>query len=835
MILSILFILKTILFLNITNVEFNKILILIITSMTTIGIISLINQTKLKYKTLIIMIFYSVVSFIMFLDVVYYSQFYALPSVSMLGQAKQLTAVGDNIKSLINIKNLLIILDIPILIFILAYSKKINLKRIKKTSAFVPYINHIIFTILAFAIIHGNTIGQIESLMAQEPYFFHATDIAKNINSSKNEGNIIFTEEDLESIKLRTNLKDGKLTGIGKNKNLIVLQVEALQNFVINLNYNNQEITPNLNRLMNDKSSVYYDKYYQLIGRGNTSDAEFVSHNSLHPSLEEPSYTKYENNTFYGLPWLLRDQGYTAWAMHGYKKEFWNREKAYVNQGFQRFISEEDYKFEKTIGFGIRDEDFFKQNIEYLKELDSIDNNPFYAFIITLTSHSPFNIPEEYQMLKIKPEHEGTILGNYLQSIHYADKEIGKFIEELKNEGLYEDTVIAVYGDHFAIQSGDNEVDNMMTELLGYKYDYDSMMNIPLIIHVPGGEIHETISTVGSPMDFYPTILNIMGYKNEKGLMLGRDLTNYKDKNYVFPQTYLLKGSFISEDTMFVMARDGLFDHSKAYDLNTREEIDKDKFRSMYDKIIEEINNSDFILKKNLLKYYIENNGEVDLEALTETEILKDKKIASFYFNSLEELNKAYDKGRRLLAVDIELTTDDRIILLKDWYWYYNNLFENPKDRRLTLEEFKGLKMKKDQTQMAIEDLIKWMEKHEDAYIILRHGEPDTKVFVKAFTEYPMLIDRCIVEIKNFRQYLTVTYRGFNKVILNPTKEDYTDEEILDFVTMHPHVGVILDKDRAKTNLPDKLKEKGLPTYVDGPTNVLTKLILRGKVKGFVE
>lgn len=798
--------------------------------MTTIGIISLINQTKLKHKTQIIMMFYSIISFIMFLDAVYYSQFHALPSVAMLGQAKQLTAVGDNIKSLINIKSLLIILDIPIVFFAIRRRPIFRGQTVLMAQNFAsgkppvgaPWRNHVILTILAMAIIHVNTIGQIEALKAQELYFFHATDIARNINSSKKEGSAL-TKEDLEEIKNRTKLEDGKLTGIGRDKNLIVLQVEALQNFVINLNYNNQEITPNLNKLIEDKSSLYYDKYYQLIGRGNTSDAEFVTHNSLHPSLGEPSYTKYDNNTFYGLPWLLRDKGYTAWAMHGYKKEFWNREKAYVTQGFQRFVSEEDYKIEKSIGFGLRDEDFFKQNIEYLKELDNIDEKPFYAFIITLSSHSPFNIPEEYHMLKLKPEHEGTILANYLQAIHYADKEIGKFIEDLKKEGLYENTVIALYGDHFAIQSGDKEVDNMMTDLLGFKYDYDTMMNVPLIIHVPGEELHETISTVGSPIDFYPTILNIMGFKNEKGLMLGRDLTNCKDENYVFPQTYLLKGSFISKDTMFVMARDGLFDHSKAYDLNTREEIEIDGFRPMYDKIIKEINNSDFILNKNLLKPYIENNGQVDLETLTEEEILKDKKIASFYFNSLEELNKAYDKGRRLLAVDIELTTDHKIILLKDWYWYYNNLFEDPKDRRLTLEEFKGLKMKKDQNQMTIEDLIEWMDKHQDAYIILRHGEPDTKIFVKAFTEYPVLVDRCIVEIKTFRQYLTVTYRGFNKVILNPTKENYTDEEILDFVTMHPHVGVILDKDRAKTKLPRKLEGKGLPTYVDKGKYILKR------------
>ncbi|MEY8414758.1 sulfatase-like hydrolase/transferase [Tissierella praeacuta] len=812
----ILFILKTILFLNMTDVQFNRILILIITSMITIGFISLIKQTKLKHKNTIFMIFYSIISFTMFIDTVYYSQFQVLPSVAMLGQAKQLTVLGDNIKSLINMKNILLIVDIPILIFL-------SLDLFHRFFTPTPCWNHIILTIMAFAIIHVNTIGQIQSLTAQELYFYHISDIAKNINKSKNRKNIDFTMEDLEDIKNRTNLKDGKLTGIGKDKNLIVLQVEALQSFVINLNYNNQEITPNLNRLIKDSSSLYYNRYYQLIGRGNTSDAEFVSHNSLHPSLEEPTYSQYEGNRFYGLPWLLRDRGYTAWAMHGYKKDFWNRERAYVSQGFQRFISEEDYNFDEIIGFGIRDEDFLKQSIEYLKELESINSNPFYAFIVTLTSHFPFNIPEEYCMLKIKPEHQDTILGNYLQAIHYADKEIGKFLEDLKREGLYDNTVIALYGDHFAIQNGEEEIDNIMTELLGYKYDYDSMMNIPLIIHVPGEEINETISTVGSPIDFYPTILNIMGYKNEKGLMLGRDLTNYKEENYVFPQTYLLKGSFIGKDTMFVMARDGLFDHSKAYDLNTREELDKNEFRKMYDEIIKEINKSDFILKKDLLRYYIDNNGEIDLSIFTEQNILKNKKIVSFYYNSLEELNKAYDKGHRVLAVDVELTVDDGIILLKDWYWYYDNLFENPKDRRLTLEEFKELKMKENKTQMTIEDLIEWMDKHKDAYIILRHGEVDNKVFVNAFKNYPVLIDRCIVEIKNFRQYLTVTYRGFNKVILNPMEENYTDEEILDFVTMHPHVGVILDKERAKTDLSKKLKKKGLSVYADTGKNIFKK------------
>ncbi len=187
----------------------------------------------------------------------------------------------------------------------------------------------------------------------------------------------MFTQEDLEKLKDRTYLEEGKYTGIGKGKNLIVIQVEALQNFVINLHYDGQEITPNLNRLIQEQGTLYFDKYFQLIGRGNTADAEFVSNNSLYPSMDEPTYSQYEGNTFYGLPWVLRDNGYTAWVFHGYEKEFWNRERAYPNQGFQRFISEEDFDLVETIGFGISDEEFYKQSINYLKELDSIDDNPF--------------------------------------------------------------------------------------------------------------------------------------------------------------------------------------------------------------------------------------------------------------------------------------------------------------------------------------------------------------------------------------------------------------------------------------------------------------------------
>ena len=623
MIYSLLLTLKFILYTNLIKVEYNRISIIITSSLISALILSLIYRSKSKHKSRNSLIFYSVVSILMLGNATYFAHFNNLLSVKLIPQIPQLKTVGENLKILLDMKKLLLIIDLPIIILYRFFTRsKVRAKdsmhplqrshshvipTVVEGSPLLSIINFIrrpivlgIVLVALFAFYNIN--GTINTIKAQELFTYHLVDIKNTITKDeKVEADGILTKADIEDLKSRASLKEGNLTGIGKGKNLIVLQVEAFQNFAVGLTYDGQEITPNINKLIEDKSSIYYNNYHQMIGRGNTSDAEFVSQNSLYPSMEEPTYTQYVNNTYYGLPWLLRDNGYNAWVFHGYKADYWNREEAYVNQGFQRFISEKDFDFDDIIGFGLKDEDFFDQSIHYLKELDKKDENPFYAFMITLSSHTPFLMPEEYQTLKIREEHKDTMLGNYLQAIHYTDKEIGRFIESLKKEGLYDDTVIAIYGDHFAVLSTDENEQPIMSDLLGERYDFDSMMNIPLIIHVPGEDIHEINTTLGSQLDFYPTIANIMGYNNEKGLVFGRDLNN-TEENYVFPQTYMLKGSVITDTSVLEISRDGIFEHSRAYDRETRKEIDINQFKALSKKAEEEINKGHYILKHDTLK-----------------------------------------------------------------------------------------------------------------------------------------------------------------------------------------------------------------------------------------
>jgi phosphoglycerol transferase MdoB-like AlkP superfamily enzyme len=197
-------------------------------------------------------------------------------------------------------------------------------------------------------------------------------------------------------------------------------------------------------------------------------------------------------------------------------------------------------------------------------------------------------------------ELEGSLTGNYIHAIHYADMELGRFIENLKEEGLYENSVIAIYGDHFGIAAYDEEEKVNAEKITKERYDYDTMMNIPLLIHVPGEDLNNTIPTVGSQLDFLPTILNIMGIKNEKGIMFGKDLNNKTDESYVFPMGYIKEGSVILKDEMFVRDK-ALFENSRAFNRKTREEIDIEKFRELSERALEEINLSNYVLKSNYI------------------------------------------------------------------------------------------------------------------------------------------------------------------------------------------------------------------------------------------
>lgn len=781
MTIYILIALKTIFYMWLVGVNYNFLPILVLTVGISGSIISIIKYFKPKREKLYISIFYSIFSLILFVDMMYYGYFGSLPSIDLLGQVGQLYSVTDNIKMLLSPKTLIFIMDLPIYIYLVHkkdfdYQLEFINRQKEKNKNIVLWTNlGLVFLVLLAS---ANTDRMI-SLKNQELFSYHINDIFGSKSSSVEAVGENQKEQVARLIKDKReelNKEDKAYYGLGKGKNLIVIQIESFQNFVINLKYNNQEITPNLNALIKDQGSLYFDEYYQLVGRGNTSDAEFVTNNSLHPAMGEYTYSQYADNTFYGLPLRLKDQGYTSWAYHGFEKEFWNRENAYKNIGFTRFLSEEDFEFEETIGFGIRDEDFLKQTLEYMKEQDSLDENPFYSFIITLSSHTPYTIQEEYRQLELLPEHEGNIVGDYLQSVRYTDEQLGIFLEDLKEAGLYENSVIAMYGDHFGINNGDKSVFEPMEYILGEPYNFDHIMNIPLIIHIPGMEENKTISKIGSQIDFYPTIMNIMGLDYEKGIIFGKDILNYEGYNYVAPQTILRKGSFMDGDILYNMSADGIFSHGSLFDRKTRQSIDlkgemETKVKELHEKALNEINLSDYILKNNWMKEVL-NGVDIDqIELKEKKEIPFQNRIKYFEEFDLEKVEDQYGKSASIIRLDLDNEKND------------------------------------------FDEISKWLDK-KDAYIML-NSKKDIENLELIRDTYPDLMGKYIAEVYDLNQYHYLQKNAYDHILLNTIGMDYTDEDIINFLDVREFDGVILGKRDKAVVLINDLKEKNKKVYIE--------------------
>ena len=195
------------------------------------------------------------------------------------------------------------------------------------------------------------------------------------------------------------------------------------------------------------------------------------------------------------------------------------------------------------------------------------------------------------------------MFGNYLNAVHYTDAAIGTFLSQLKQEGLYDNSIIVFYGDHFGLKATDEENQEQMSAFLGHTYDYDEMFNIPLIVHIPGSGVSETISTAGGQIDFMPTIVDLMGYNDSVRVALGKNILT-QEEGFVVSQAYMLKGSFITDDIAFEISKDGIFEHSRAWDLHTREAIeDIEPFREQYEKALQFVDLSTAMLEQNYMQF----------------------------------------------------------------------------------------------------------------------------------------------------------------------------------------------------------------------------------------
>ena len=541
-------------------------------------------------------------TFLLYANVVYFRFFSDFLTFSTLNQASNVESMGGAVSASFKWYDFVYFLDTIVYLFILIFKRSWLDKRVF-SKKFVPVVMAasiaLFFLNLAFAEtdrpeLLTRTFDHKYLVKYLGPYNFTVYDGVKTIQN--NQQKALASEDDLTRVLNYTKQKNTEPNpeyyGIAKKKNIIKIHLESFQTFLINKKVNGKEVTPFLNKLSTGNDDFrYYPNFFHQTGQGKTSDSEFTMDNSLYGLPQGSAYSLKGDNTYQSLPAILdQKEGYTSDVMHGDYKTFWNRDQMYKHFGIDKFYDATYYDMsdENVVNLGLKDKPFFKASAEYQSKM----KQPFYSHLITLTNHYPFTLNSEDASID-KPNTGDSTVDGYIQTAHYLDQALEQYINDLKTKGLYDDSVIMIYGDHYGISENHN---NAMEKLLGEQITpakFTDLNRTGFWLKIPGknGTVDETYA---GQVDVMPTILHLVGIDSKNYLMLGTDMLS-KDHNDVIP---FRNGDFITKDYKFV---NGKVYSNKNNELITTPPKDLEKNKKQVEKDLEM---SDDVLNGDLFRFY---------------------------------------------------------------------------------------------------------------------------------------------------------------------------------------------------------------------------------------
>ncbi len=501
-----------------------------------------------------------VITIVFFAAIMYYKYYGVIVTYHALAQVNQVTSVNSSVFSLLAPYYLLIFVDVIVLSVYYIQRKIRHKKQGFRSTLSLPRIGKrtavVIFAFSALLTIYNiwpnrasmNELNQAESMgiLNYEAYMIAADKPSDPVPADQ------ITQDKINELKGFSADQPAISTywDAAKGRNVIIIQMESFQNFLVGLHIDGKEITPHLNELA--KESLYFPHFYQQVGQGNTSDAEFVVNSSYYIPARGASSQVYADYEVPSLAKLLDKYGYNTTTFHTNKVEFWNRKEMYAALGFGKYYDMDFFGNEDAVAFAASDEVLYKKTSV---ELDALQDTgkPFYSQVISMSAHHPYHLPESKYKMELPARYENTLVGDYIRAQNYADYELGIFIEQLKDNEVWDNSLIVLYGDHLGLPLYSLEEDDhtLMKEIFGRDYTRADMMNIPLIITAPGATHGARIDQLGGQSDIVPTVASLLGISMDDYIHFGQDLLN-GHSNLLPERYYLPSGSLITEEGMFI-------------------------------------------------------------------------------------------------------------------------------------------------------------------------------------------------------------------------------------------------------------------------------------------
>ncbi len=515
------------------------------------------------------------------------------------------------IPTLLNLKQVLYFIDF-IIIGILFIAKRVQIKFIDEFK-WVPVISGFICILFfctsyhlipeSLELVTGFIYSKYKSVRYGTIYGYHLVDIKNAMTNNKYSPYNTYEAMMKEYENLKNEQKSytekqvqnsEQYTGIAEGKNVFVVQLESIQEFVIGREMNGKEITPNLNRFLAENIHItnMHSASYTT-----TADSEHSFITSIYPSENGEAFSKYYSNTYDDIFKNFKKAGYTTIYAHGNEDSFWNRKNVFSKYPVDKTYFIHDFEdTSELIRTYLSDELLYKQILDRLPEAQG----PIFTDIVAASSHKPFDlegIQEKENKVSIDVgKYRETELGNYLESVNYADYAFGLFLEELKSRGFYDDSVILVYGDHYGMTMYDENLIEFLGEDIS---DYNAIRmqyefsNVACGMRIPGVS-EMTINEPVSRVDIKPTLMQICNL--EDNFSLGNSI--FRGKPYVC----INNGKIITQQYYYDAENWYDLATGQILDMNELDEETKKGLTQNVELMNKEIGISMSVLTDNLLK-----------------------------------------------------------------------------------------------------------------------------------------------------------------------------------------------------------------------------------------
>jgi lipoteichoic acid synthase len=399
-------------------------------------------------------------------------------------------------------------------------------------------------------------------------------------------------------------------------QNIIFIQVESLDADLVNYKYKGGYITPFLHKLSSE--CVYYPNMTSFTDRGHTSDVELVVLNSISPSNKSApaEFSK-------SLLFELGKFDYDTAAFHNNVGSFFGRDKNFPKIGFKEFFDLRKMRL-KEQGWGASDGDVFN----FVKGRLQAEREPFFYYVITMSSHEPFNFVGRYFHDPRFDDIERTVVKDYFNSFSYVDKCLEDLVTYAKNN--LKNTYIFIIGDH--------------PSALGFSYLFSKDF-VPLFIITPDSRIYSEPGRVISTFDLAATLL----FASKTSFSIESQGVNLLEHS---PGKRSVSSAAVS-----------LNGRSRGLEVNDY---------ALQEKLIKK--------PANLPDKYVAHAGGV-------TATLND----NTYTNCREAFFMSLHSGFRLIETDLEWTSDGHIVLIHDWDGTFKRIFKK-EPHVCTLDEFMNLR-----------------------------------------------------------------------------------------------------------------------------------------------